>query len=182
MQIDYLSPSPPLQNTMQLFQITTEIKPCLFRWKDTWVQSPRIKEESLGLRLKRYWQWTSSQMAAYLRAQCFQLGSGHSHQLHSLFVVGDGAGEVGNLQPKITQLYGMTNYGIALCILFNARSAIPAKSIQNNTNIYSNEQINQLYYICLFIWTLSKSVSFKNKCQLTLEFDDFHLNLTTLRI
>lgn len=116
MQIDYLSPFSPsstIQNTVRLFKITIEIKPCLFWWKDR--SKPQDEGRVIGAQIKKMSKQLSEGRldvpqghwwnAAYLRAQCFQLGSGHPHQLHSLFVVGDGACKVSYLQQKIMQLF-----------------------------------------------------------------------------
>lgn len=39
----------------------------------------------------------------YLRTQGLQLHGGHAHQLHAFLVVGDGAGQVGDLRQRETQ-------------------------------------------------------------------------------
>lgn len=39
----------------------------------------------------------------YLRTQGLQLHGGHAHQLHALLVVGDGAGQVGDLRYRNTR-------------------------------------------------------------------------------
>lgn len=51
------------------------------------------------------WVEARHKTAWYLGAKTFQLRCCHANQLHSLFIVGDGACQIGNLDRKHTHIY-----------------------------------------------------------------------------